>query len=90
MTDKERLRIHLEQLHAELQQVGEVGESDRQLLQALEREVRDILARADVDTQATSGLGKSWRETLAQLEASHPRITILLRNVIDELAYMGI
>jgi hypothetical protein len=90
MMDKDRLRAHLEQLHAELQQVGKVADNDRELLQTLERDVREILGRAEVDPEARSGLGNSLRGALAQLEASHPRITILLRDVIDELAYMGI
>ena len=85
--DKKQLRAHLEQLHAELQQV-ENGDSE--LLQKLERDLRDILGRADADTQATSGLGDRLRDAIAQLEASHPRITILMRDVIDQLAYMGI
>lgn len=88
--NKEQLRAHLEQLHAELRQVEEVAGTDRELLQRLERDLRDILGRADTDLQAASGLGDRLRDAIAQLEASHPRITILMRDVIDQLAYMGI
>jgi hypothetical protein len=36
------------------------------------------------------GLGGRLREAVAQLEASHPEATLLMRQVIDSLSYMGI
>lgn len=90
MMDTEQLRAHLEQLHVELQQSGAVNDSDRELLENLARDVQEILDRGDTNTPAASGLGERLREAIAQLESSHPRITILMGEVIDQLAFLGI
>ena len=45
--DKEQLRAQLEQLHAELQQVGSVDDNDRETLQKLARDIQGLLERED-------------------------------------------
>lgn len=37
-----------------------------------------------------SGLGERLKEAVAHIEASHPELTLRMRQVIDQLAYMGI
>ena len=88
--DKQKLRRQLEQLHAELQQVESRDSNEREMLQKLAKDVREILERGEEHTQHYSGLGEQLRESVAQLEASHPRVTMLMRQAIDQLAYMGI
>ena len=88
--DKQTLRGQLEELHAELQQVETLDVSEREMLQNLARDVQEVLSREDDRTQHYSSLGDRLREAVAQVEASHPRATMLMRQVIDELAYMGI
>jgi hypothetical protein len=88
--DKQKLREQLQELHAELQQVESLDVSERETLQGLANDVREILRREDDRTQHYSSLGDQLREVVAQVEASHPRVTMLMRQVIDQLAYLGI
>jgi response regulator RpfG family c-di-GMP phosphodiesterase len=89
--DKQQLREQLGNLHAELQQVESVDEDERAMLQKLATDVGEILERGDDHPHQHYGrLGERLREAVAQVEASHPRATMLMRQVIDELAYMGI
>jgi response regulator RpfG family c-di-GMP phosphodiesterase len=88
--DKQKLRRQLEQLHAELQQVGSLDSVEREMLQKLAANIGKILERKEYQTQHYSGLSERLREAVAQLEASHPKATILMRQVLDQLAYMGI
>jgi hypothetical protein len=88
--DKQKLREQLQELHAELQQVDSLDVTERELLQNLARDVHEILQKEDDRTQHYSSLGEQLREVVAQVEASHPRVTLLMRQVIDQLAYLGI
>lgn len=88
--DKEQLRGQLEQLHAELQKVESLDAHERELLLNLARDVQDLLDREGDDTEPYRGLGGRLSEAVAQLEAAHPRTTMLMRQVIDQLAYLGI
>ena len=88
--DKQTLREQLRELHAELQQVESLDGNEREMLQSLATDVQEILRREDDRTQHYSSLGDRLREVVAQVEASHPRATMLMRQVIDQLAYLGI
>lgn len=88
--DKQTLRGQLEELHAELQQVESLDVNEREMLQNLARDVQEALRREDDSTQHYSSLGDRLREVIAQVEASHPQTTLLMRQVIDQLAYLGI
>ena len=88
--DKQTLRGQLEELHAELQQVESLDANEREMLQNLARDVQEALRREDDSNEYYSSLGDRLREVIAQVEASHPRVTLLMRQVIDQLAYLGI
>ncbi len=88
--DKETLRAQLKELHAELQQVESLDVNEREMLENLARDVQELLRREDDRTQHYSSLGDQLKEVVAQVEASHPRVTLLMRQVIDQLAYLGI
>jgi len=88
--DKQQLKGHLEELHAELQQVDSPDADQREILQSVARDVKEVLAKEGDQPQHYSGLSERLSEAVAQLEASHPRTTILMRQVIDKLAYLGI
>jgi len=88
--DKQQLREQLEKLHAELQDVESLNEKDRALLQNLASEVREALNREEEHPERYNSLGERLKETVAEIEASHPRITLLMRQIIDQLAFMGI
>ncbi len=88
--DKQQLRSQLEQLHAELQQVDVLDDNEREMLRRLAGDIQETLERGDEHAQPFNGLDERLRGAVAQLEASHPRATMLMRQVIDELAFMGI
>ena len=88
--DRQELHRQLEQLHRELRQVKSPDMSERELLRQLADDVKNLLDREDNQSQHYSGLSERLTEAVAQLEASHPRTTMLMRHVIDQLAYMGI
>jgi len=84
-----KLRADLEALHAELRQTNSVDSHQRELLQTLSDDIHKLLTRPDQQKQY-QGLGDQLGEAIAQLEASHPRVTLLMRQVIDSLSYLGI
>ena len=88
--DKQQLHEQLEQLHAALHQVDFSDSNEREILQKVTSDIQDILARQEEQTEHYRGLGERLKDAVAQLEVSHPEATLLMRQVIDQLAYMGI
>jgi hypothetical protein len=88
--DKERLHTTLEQLHGELQQIESVDENERQLLQKLTSDIKKLLEAGESDHHHVERLDEGLREGIELLEASHPRATMLMGQVIDALSKIGI
>ena len=88
--NNEQLRAQLEQLHAELQQADAIDPHQREMLLARANDIEQLLKREEIKPHHYTGLGEVLSEDVAQLEASHPQITLLMRRVIDSLAYLGI
>jgi hypothetical protein len=88
--DKQALHERLEQLHRDLQALDIPEARDRRMLDQLAADIRELLDRRDQRPQHYRRLSERLAAGIAQIEASHPRITILMRQVIDQLAYMGI
>ena len=70
MMDKQTLREHLEELHAELQQVESLDVSEREMLENLARDVRDVLSREEDSHQHYSSLGDRLREVTRESRGS--------------------
>jgi hypothetical protein len=89
--DKEQLHNALEQLHKELQQIDSVDEDEKQILHNLMSDIKNLI-RAEQSNQVTSydQLGEGLRQGIRQLEASHPRATLLMGQIADALAKLGI
>jgi hypothetical protein len=88
--NNEQLRAQLEQLHAELQQADAIDPQQREMLRARANDIEQLLKREEIKPHHYTGLGERLSEDVAQLEASHPQITLLMGRVIDSLAYLGI
>jgi hypothetical protein len=88
--NNEQLRAQLEQLHAELQQADAIDPQQREMLQGRANDIEQLLKREEIKPHHYTSLGERLSEDVAQLEASHPQITLLMRRVIDSLAYLGI
>lgn len=88
--EREELRGQLEQLHAELQRVDALDENEKVMLQRLASDIQGLLERSDERPEHYRGLAGRLRESIAELEAAHPGTTLLMRQVIDQLSFMGI
>lgn len=88
--DKQQLHEKLNQLHAELDQVECSDGKQREILQKVARDIQELLGRQEKGAGHYRDLGERLKEGVAQLEASHPEATLRIRQMIDQLAYMGI
>ena len=88
--DKE-LETRLEQLHVELQRIESVDEREQQLLRTLMSDIKNLTKPRESDEQpAPDKLGEGLREGIELFEAKHPQATMLMGQVIDALAKIGI
>jgi DNA repair exonuclease SbcCD ATPase subunit len=89
--DKQQLHKRLEELHAELQQVDSVAAGERDILQKLTGDIEALLAqREGVPAHHYKSLAERLRDDIEQLEASHPQAALLMGQVVDLLAMIGI
>ena len=86
----EEFRSQLEKLHNELHQTHALDMQQRELLQTLADEIQALLKRDEIQRNHYTSLSERLNDAVAKLEASHPQITLLLRQTIDSLAYLGI
>jgi Domain of unknown function (DUF4404) len=88
--DADKLQTQLEELHAELLHADVLEPEHRASLQKLADDIEHLLKRDEVRPHHYQKLSEKLREQIAQLEASHPQLTLLMRQAIDSLAYLGI
>jgi uncharacterized protein DUF4404 len=88
--DKEKLHEELNRLHADLQQIEVPDEDDREVLSRLAQDIRRILEDKEIDREQYQGLDDRWKDAITRFEAAHPRVTLLMRQVLDQIAYLGI
>jgi hypothetical protein len=88
--NNEELRSQLEKLHNELHQSSGLDLQQRELLQTLADEIQVLLKRDEIQRHHYTSLRERLNDAVAKLEASHPQITLLVRQTIDSLAYLGI
>ena len=88
--DTDKLQTQLEQLHDELLRADALEPEQRVILQKLSDDIEQLLKRDEIRPHHYQSLSEKLREQIAQLEASHPQITLLMRQAIDSLSYLGI
>ena len=88
--DTNSLKDTLQSLRANLEATGNVDPEVRTLLQALDRDIRQLLDREAQPAPNTSGLVERAQAISARLATQHPHIEPALREVADMLARMGI
>ena len=86
----EELRSQLEKLHNELHQSPALDLEQRELLQTVADEIQVLLKRDEIQRHHYTSLSERLNDAVTKLEASHPQITLLMRQTIDSLAYLGI
>ena len=77
-------------MHNERHQSPALDLQQRELLQTLVDEIQVVLKRDELQQHHYTTLGDRLNDAVAELEASHPQITLLMRQTIDSLAYLGI
>ena len=85
----QQLHEKLMLLHDELDQVEFPDSNQREILKKVASEIQDMLAQQEEQTEHY-GLRERLKEAVAQIEASHSEATLLMRQVIDQLGYLGI
>ena len=88
--NNEELRTQLEKLHEELHQADPLDLQQRERLQTLADEIQALLKRDEIQRHHYTSLSERLNDAVAEFEASHPQITLLMRQTIDSLAYLGI
>jgi len=89
--DKQEFREQLQRLHEKLQRLGAADESDRVLLQQLSTDIQTLLEhKEDYERHHYDTLGDRLRETIEKIEADHPNVTLLMGQIADALAKIGI
>lgn len=88
--DRQQVHEKLKLLHDELDQVELLDSKQREILKKVTNEIQDMLARQEEGMEHNGGLGERLKEAVAQIEASHSEATLLMRQLIDQMAYMGI
>lgn len=86
----QQLRSDLRKLHNELRAINSVDEEEQRMLRLLDTDIEELLARDDDNLKADPDARQRLSEALAQVEASHPRVTLVMRQMVDSLAYLGI
>ena len=89
--DDNGLRNLLEQLHTEIEHTQHVDDKGRELLQDISGDIRELLARSDVeqDPVQPSLLGR-LEESISYLEVTHPTLTSTLSKLVESLSNAGI
>jgi len=86
--DHEKLRSDLLKLHGELRAIKSLDEDEQRMLRLLDSDIEELLAREDLRPNPDSRQRLS--ESLAHVEANYPRVTLLMRQMVDSLAYLGV
>ena len=89
--DNQELDKLLERLHQELEGAEQVDEQGRDLLRQLDADIHSLLGRPEAE-QANPWLGvvRQLKETISHLEATHPRLTAVLSDMVNSLSNAGI
>jgi hypothetical protein len=92
MATNESLRDQAAALRAELAQAHELDAPTREALRALADEVETLLDTpvSQVAERPPDTLRERLTDRLRELEATHPRLSSTLGNLIDTLAFYGL
>ena len=87
--DTQTLQERIDQLHAELAHTNSVDPAVHNQLQTLIRDAQAILDRSEPAPTADLPLSSRFQESIAHLEADHPRLVWAISQIGDTLSRMG-
>lgn len=83
-----KLKQSLQRLQAEIEDLRSVSDAEKNELEAIIGNIRQAL---DADEQSESAdLQQSLKSAIVRLDASHPRLTAVLNDIMVTLSNMGI
>ena len=60
------------------------------MLRLLDSDIAELLAREDANLRPDPDARQRISEALARVDAAHPRVTLVVRQMVDSLAYLGV
>jgi hypothetical protein len=85
------LKAHLQSLHQNLAETGELDEEAQELLRQLDRDIKQLLEKREDEVAVdTYGLAERTQALSARFAVEHPRLEPALRELGNILASMGI
>ena len=90
MSEQQRLRQMLEQLHAELQRSHGLDDRSRERLDSALSDIEDLLKRAEAPIKSPESISERLREAIGVFEQTHPTLTAAIGRLADTLANIGI
>jgi hypothetical protein len=88
--DHQKLRSDLRKLHGELRSIKSLDKDEQTMLRLLESDIEELLMREGDNLKPDPDARQRLSEALARVDAAHPRVTLLVRQMVDSLAYLGI
>lgn len=89
--DNPQLEKTLEELHSELENTQSLDDGTRTRLKHLMTDIQAVLEEKDQPSaRRASTLGGRLRDTLLELEVSHPNLALNVERVLDAFNEMGI
>jgi ABC-type transporter Mla subunit MlaD len=88
--DTTSLKENLKSLRANLESTSNVDPELKELLRALDDDIRQLLDKDGRDRSNAAGLIRRAQAISARLAVQHPHVEPALREVADTLARMGI
>lgn len=89
MTDQ-NLRELLEKLHQELEQTEAMDEKGNEMLRHLDADIRSLLKRSGAQAETDETTLERLQDTIDHFEATHPRLTLMLSEMMTILSNAGI
>ena len=89
MTDQ-NLRELLEKLHQELEQTQNLDEEGNEMLRHLDTDIQQLLKRSGAKVEADEPVLERLQDTIDHFEATHPRLTNVLSEMMNILNNAGI
>ena len=86
----QNLRELLENVHRELEQIDAADEGEGERLRHLEADIRSLLERSGESDLADDPMLERFQDSIDHFEASYPRLTMMLSQMMTILSNAGI
>ncbi len=87
--EKQKLQELLEELHKELEQTSAVDESTTERLEALKADIERFVKNEASLEECDEGFQENLRDAVSDFEVQHPKLSMAIQYVLDNLARMG-